>query len=264
EWREAPFWVWRSGDSVRGRVFARRQGKQVELSDGARVFAALPLAPDQDGRAAVAILQGLEAQGIRLRTRALTTTLFSRLCLADLFVHGLGGARYDEMTDRLICRLFEIPAPEFLTLSATVRLPLESHAVEPADAWRLRQQLRELDFHSERHLPQPVPAAAQRWVAEKARLIAEEHSGGPQTSDGLLHSRGHGPGYDRLRRLREVNRRLAELTLAERTKIHDELHRTQRQLAANSVLQHREYPFCLYPEEKLHRFLDHVCRRLGS
>ena len=41
----------------------------------------------------------LPSRGIRLRTRALTTTLFARYVLGDLFVHGIGGAKYDELGD---------------------------------------------------------------------------------------------------------------------------------------------------------------------
>ena len=51
--------------------------------------------------------------------------------------------------------LFSLAAPGFLTLSATVRLPIAPLAVQREDESRLRRQLRELEFHSERDLPQP-------------------------------------------------------------------------------------------------------------
>ena len=41
---------------------------------------------------------GLQTRGIKLRSRALTTTMFVRLFLADAFLHGIGGAKYDEVT----------------------------------------------------------------------------------------------------------------------------------------------------------------------
>ena len=77
------------------------------------------------------------------------------------------------MTDRLICRLFEIPAPDFLTLSATVRLPLASHAVEAADAWRLRQQLRELLIdNADEPFAVPLAAALQGQYLETTTQLA--------------------------------------------------------------------------------------------
>jgi hypothetical protein len=196
--------------------------------------------------------------------------LFSRLCLADLFVHGLGGAKYDEMTDRLIARFFHLPAPGFLLLSATVRLPLPSHPVASQDERRLRGQLRELDYHSERHLPPTLTAELAGLVAEKEQLISAQRkvtaarAGKPVdwTGDGVAH--GIPAGFERLRRLQEVNRRLTQFTQPERQRLREELVRTVEQLAANAVLQNREYPFCLFPADKLKRFMDHVCSGLGS
>ncbi len=112
-WYEAPFWVWSEGDAKRLRVMAKACSREVRLSDGREIFARLPISAAGDVRAAVDVLKQLPERGIRFRTRALTTTLFARLCLADLFVHGIGGAKYDEMTDRLIARFFGLSARDF-------------------------------------------------------------------------------------------------------------------------------------------------------
>ncbi len=264
-WIEAPFRVWRAGDEVRRRLFARQAGGEVQLSDGEEVFAALPLTPDQEACCAVRELQKLGSRGIRFRTRALTTTMFARLCFADLFVHGIGGAKYDQMTDRIVARFFKVCAPRFLTLSATLQLPVPGFAVEPQDECRLERQLRELDYNSDRHLAPQQRASAGELVADKRRLIAEQNSvaqrGAPQGSGGAHHS---GAGYARFRALQEINRRLADLTRAERGRLEEELARTRQQLAANAVLHDRELAFCLYPSEKLQRFLDHVTRSAGG
>lgn len=264
-WFEAPFWIWKEGDVVRQRLFARQEGNEVLLSNGAGVLTALPLTAAREACCAVEALRDLQNRGWRLRTRALTTTLFARLCLADLFVHGLGGAKYDEMTDRLIARFFHLPAPGFLLLSATVRLPLAPHPVTAADEVRLRRQLRELDYHSERHLPTAISPELAELVAEKEALVAAQHevaaarAGEPPA----LESRGLPAGYERLRRLQRVNRKLAQFTQSGRQRLREELTRTSEQLAANVVLQNREYPFCLFPAGKLKRFMDHVCSGLG-
>ena len=277
-WLEAPFRVWRAGDEVRKRVFARQSGGEILLSDGDQVFATLPLAPGKDACCAVRELQKFEGRGIRLRTRALTTTLFARLCVADLFVHGIGGAKYDQMTDRIVARFFGLAAPDFLTMSGTLQLPLPAAdspglLVHPADELRLRRQLRELDYNSDRHLPNELSSEQAALVEEKRRLIAEQHAVRSQrgalkneavSSTGSSQSvpvfqRGSGAGYARLRRLKEINRHLAAFTLEERRRIEEELLRTRQFLAANAVWHDREYASCLYPAEKLHHFLDHAC-----
>ena len=43
-----------------------------------------------------------------LRPRALTLTLFARVCLGDFFIHGIGGGKYDEVTDAIIRDYFGI------------------------------------------------------------------------------------------------------------------------------------------------------------
>ena len=262
-WIEAPFRVWRAGDEVRRRVFARQEGGQVRLSDGENIFATLPLAPGKDACCAVKELQKLAGRGIRFRTRALTTTMFARLCLADLFVHGIGGAKYDQMTDRITARFFGICAPQFLTLSATLQLPVPGFPVEQADERRLARQLRELDYNSDRHLPPGPSAAARELVAEKQRLVAEQNAA-KRGAVRAAAAHGGGAGYGRFRALQDVNRRLAVLTRDERRRIEEELLRTRQQLAANAVLHDRDLAFCLYPPEKLQRFLDHVARSAGG
>jgi|GEM_PF-150452 len=292
-WLEAPFRVWRAGDEVRKRVFAKQTGGELRLSDGEQVFATLPLAPDKEACCAVRELQKLDGQGIRFRTRALTTTLFTRLCFADLFVHGIGGAKYDQMTDRIVARFFGLAAPEFLTMSATLLLPVSSVDVHPVDECRLRRHLRDLDYNSDRHLPSQLSAAQAELVAEKRRLVAEQQAADKFQAGRLLNqgtgpvgsletqgesrdrerpplppltkggssgrSRGSGAGYTRFRRLQEINRQLASFTREERQRIEDELGRTRQSLAANAVWHDRDYASCLYPAEKLQRFMDQVC-----
>lgn len=259
-WLEAPFWVWRAGDRVRGRVYARQVARTVELSDGRHVFATLPLSPEQEACCAVEVFRRLDAEGLRFRTRALTTTLFARLCLADLFVHGLGGAKYDEMADRLIVRFFGIEAPGYLMLSGTAHLPLGAFPVDTEDEQRLRRQIRELSFHSDRLLPPIDEAPYAGLIGEKQRLIAEQQTARAARSkirDGWSHEAS--AGYDRFLRLQAVNRQLAEYTAPQRKRLEYELFATQQQLAANEILQDRNFPACLLPSGKLKRLIDNVC-----
>jgi hypothetical protein len=60
---------------------------------------------------------------VRLSPRALTLTMFFRLALVDQFIHGIGGGRYDQVTDRLIARHFNIEPPRFCVTTATLYFP---------------------------------------------------------------------------------------------------------------------------------------------
>jgi hypothetical protein len=255
-WLESPFWVWREHDTRRGRVMARQMGRELHLSDGADVFARLRLTPEMDACCAVETLRELPQQGIRLRTRALTTTLFARLCLGDLFIHGIGGAKYDEMTDQIIERFYGLAAPAYMTMSATLQLPLGGvHNVQPADALRMEGMLRDLRFNADRHLAHDNSPAAAALVAEKQRLIAEQHAA-PQSGQTRRERRQRSrANFERYRRLQAIHAELAPFAGEIRQRFEDDLQSVRRQLAANAVLQNREYPFCLFPAEKLQRFM---------
>jgi hypothetical protein len=275
---EAPFWIWRRGDSVRSRVFARQVGREIALSDGKVEFARLPLAPDREACCAVEVLRELPKQGIRLRARALTTTLFSRLCLADLFVHGLGGAKYDEMTDRIMSRFVGVTPPGFLTLTASLYLPLsESGAVTAEEESRHVRQLRDLRWNADRQLDRireraersalglssldaSADAETRALIAQKAALVAALNSARSQSeSDAAAkrtRSRTHSSeNFERFRQMQELNRRLSEKAGPLAQRVSDELAQVRRRLATHSLLHDREFAFGLYPEDKLRRLM---------
>src|SRR5262249_59771978 len=118
-------------------LFVRQLASTIELRAGGddAPFAEIPLGPDREACCAVEQLLTLPARRIRLRTRALTTTMFARLVLGDLFVHGIGGAKYDELGDEIDRAFFGFEPPAFLTLSMTLWL---GPGVHPASPERLR------------------------------------------------------------------------------------------------------------------------------
>jgi hypothetical protein len=257
---EAPFWVWRRGESVRSRVFARQEGREIALSDGKTEFARLPLDPDREACCAVEVLRELPKQGIRFRARALTTTLFSRVCLADLFVHGIGGAKYDEMTDRIMCRFLGVLPPGFLTLTASLYLPLaENGEVTADDEQRRVRLLRELRWNADRHLATGADAETRELIARKAALVtafdSAESASGSATNKPARASRHSSENFERFRQMQDVNRRLSEKAALLTERASDELTQIRRGLATHSLLHDREFAFSLYPEDKLRRLM---------
>ena len=124
DWLEAPFWIWTADDPRRRRLFVKPSREELRLTDRQSLEVRLPLAAGGDvGRAAERLL-ALPAEHIRIRSRALVTTLWARLVLGDLFLHGIGGAKYDQVTDSLMERFFGLEPPGILVLSATLQLPV--------------------------------------------------------------------------------------------------------------------------------------------
>jgi hypothetical protein len=120
-WVEVPFWFDDLATGTRGRA-------QVVRSDGGW---ALESAGDRftldaaaDGVAAAERLGAwLSSRNLRLAPRALALTTFLRLLVVDQFVHGIGGGRYDQVTDRLLASHFGLEPPRFAVTTATLIFP---------------------------------------------------------------------------------------------------------------------------------------------
>lgn len=170
-WIELPLWIYGPQRPHRRRAFVRRCGNSWLLSD--RQSVTLPaepyLAAVASGNDAVC-----EGEVVRVRPRALVTTLYTRLMLGDVFVHGIGGAKYDEMTDGLMARLWGLTPPAYVTATATFRLPLAWPAVDGARVAALAQRLRDLTWHPERWVSDPQVQADATLAAKVAALAAEK------------------------------------------------------------------------------------------
>lgn len=240
DWQELPFWAWRSGQVQRRRLFARRTESALALRAGTEPWPRLPLGADGDFAPLVRAWRGLEEQGYKVRTRALTTTLFARLCLGDLFLHGIGGGTYDEVTDAIARRFFGIEPPGYLVLSATLLLPLPAYPASPDACRRLARQLRDLHWNPQRFLtPQDGTTAA--LLAERRTWLDRDPA----------DRRGR---RERFRSLRRITEQLRAQVAGREQALRAELAQCERQVQANAVLRRRDYAFCLYPEGLLRSF----------
>jgi hypothetical protein len=241
DWSEAPFWAWRADKARRRPLLVRqRDAKTLELRLGGEKapFAELLLGPDRDACCAVDRLLELPAEGIRLRTRALTTTMFARLLLGDLFIHGIGGAKYDELGDEIIRGFFGFEPPPFWTLSLTQRLGLPRTPADPRRLAELRREIRTLQYNPDRWLvPEAVPEVLA-LVDEKARAIA-----------GPLETRKQ--RVARFREIQRINRELGRFVAEPIRVLQEEIPRLDAGLAWNRVADSREYAWVLHDHARL-------------
>lgn len=235
-WIETPFWVWSQAEPTRRALFASVGPDGLRLSDRAGWSAEGPL--DTDG--VVAWLAEQRPAGIKIRSRALATTLYCRLVLADLFLHGIGGAKYDQVTDRFCERLLGVTPPPHATLTATLRLPIEHDSPEEQDRRELVQRIRDSRYHPEEFLTDradaDVLAAAQRkehWIGQRdPDLRAERHA-----------------------QITAANELMAASLEPMRNRLERDLADVQRGLRDAALLDSREYAFCLFPAGDIRRRL---------
>jgi hypothetical protein len=243
-WLEAPLWAWSSERPERRRLFARQTGREVLLSDRQGMEIGLPLGPESDGGPAVEKLQEFQNRGVKIRSRALITTLWARLVLGDLFLHGIGGAKYDQVTDLLMERFFGLPAPGILVLSATLHLPIVRPGQPQEQPRPLSQQLRDLSYHPEWFLRAEEGGSGeiQRLIEAKTRWI---HT--PPTPDNARL---------RWQSIRRINQALEPWVADRRRRLVELQAMLARRLRAESILTWREYGFCLYPQRTLLEFFQ--------
>jgi hypothetical protein len=232
----------------RKRVFWHRHGDRIDLfaeNDAIGTLAAGDLRRWQTAEPALA-----HAVSAGLRPRALTLTIWARSFLADLFVHGIGGAKYDRISDIFIRRYYQIEPPGICCVSATLRLDLPAHPATDHDLREAERRSRDL-----RHNPQRYLARARELeplVAEENELVARGEALRERARRDRF-ARRH--VFDQIqavkRKLADFDPRIAEGLAAERERIaHD--------LAENKVVLSREYFIGLFRREALQFLCDRL------
>ncbi len=242
DWIETPFWIWTQSRPRRSALFVLRKKKTLLLSNREDWQGELPQNPDS----ALDQLATWETEGVKLRTRALATTFYTRLLLADLFIHGIGGSKYDQVTDTICERFWGIHLPPYATLSGTLRLPIEHPSIAPHQSRELRQKLRALKYHPEKFSHHPKlkntdPRQFTEWISKKDRWVktAKTHANAAQRHQAITTANlAMQPWVAKLQSSWEL-----------------ELIRCLEQSRINQLLESREYPFCLFPPKQLHDFL---------
>jgi hypothetical protein len=245
EWREAPFWAWRAARPRRRPLLARQLPRtmQLRIAGEEEILLELPLHPEAEACCAVERLCTLPARGVRLRTRALTTTLFARLLLGDLFLHGIGGAKYDELGDEVARRFFGIEPPAFMTLSMTLWPGVDAEAATPGQLAEVERALRDLTFNPDRHLVGPVPTEVRDLMQAKARTIAAPQDTRRRRAARCLE-------------IRRINEALQGAIGAERAALTGRRAELVAGLRTNAVARNREYAFVIHARGRLRGAMD--------
>ncbi len=221
---ETPFWVVSGGH--RSELFAARRGAHVVLATAAGPVATI--APDAGG------VEALGASGVAIRPRAMTLTLFARLCLGDLFIHGVSGGRYDRVTDVISAQVFGCRPPAYMVATATLHPPLLAGGGATGQRQTLERRLMDLRHNPDRYLAAPADDQ-RRLVDEKWSLIraVETMRAGPDRRAAT-------------RRIREVNGLLAEALASEIAALEARLAALETAQDTEEAARYRGYPFFMF------------------
>ena len=253
EWLEAPFWIWRGEEPRRRALLVRQRSREMDLRIAGEdeVLIELPLAREREACCAVERLRELAGRSVRLRTRALTTTLFSRFLLGDRFVHGIGGAKYDELGDEVARRFLGIKPPGFLTVSMTLWLGLPSDPVDPEDLAGAERGLRDLRFNPDRHLSEPTNDEIRNLVRAKQTAIAASVTSRRERKSRRLA-------------IRRYNEALQPWVRASNEELSLFRSEVRRRLRSNRVARNREFSCVLHSEERLRESMLRASRAVRA
>jgi len=238
---ELPFWIYRNGEP-RARLVVRPGETPVIL------FATetIPATPE--------IFSA--GSSLLIRPRALTLTMFVRIFLAEVFIHGIGGALYDQITDGMVRELFgEAAAASYGCVSAAWLLPIADHAENPASAPWLKWQLHHLT-----HNPQLALGSTHQQYPPAAQALARRRELLELIADSLEIDRrlGREARHQWFDELHAVNRQLHEIVPERLTELLRRLAASEKALHDNKVLLWREWFFALHSLSSLRALVDKI------
>lgn len=253
---EMPFWLVHPDRPRERLAVSGVQSGERRLWAGQRALGSVsPAALRRDPAAALS--QAL--CGWRIRPRALAQTMYARLLACDLFIHGIGGAKYDQITDGIIRRFFGVEPPAYACVSATLRLALRSYDITEADLANLRHGARDLRYNPQRYVVDGEPASEVQAVLHERRRAIE-------ASDRLRAERPRDRAARRaaFERIHRANAALLRASPGVVEAAARRLREAAAKLENDRVARSREWFFALYPKTALERLREAIRAALRS
>ncbi|MGR3178434.1 MAG: hypothetical protein ACUZ8E_10300 [Candidatus Anammoxibacter sp.] len=262
ELTELPFWIWRTNE-VRKKVFVRKDGdsyleiltenliaKELSTSDNTlgKDLICLGKISLHDNSQNLETLKTISNNGFKIRPKALTNTLFSRLFLSDVFIHGVGGAKYDTITDGIIEDFFGVTPPDYIAISATLFPPFSKCDVDNKDLLPLENELKQMRHNPDKYIPAELldNKEIRGLISEKQGLIKREEKRNKIDAKKVFL------------RIKDINVLLNNRIGLIVNQKEVEIESLKNKLQYNSIVNNRNYPFFIYPEEFIKEFFKNV------
>lgn len=178
--------------------------------------------------------------------KAVTLTIFMRLFISDLFLHGVGGAKYDIVTDQIIQRFYNIQPPKFAMSSLTLYLPFDinfdinSHNF--AEKSNLEKQLWLI-----KHNPQKLfslenletKPEIKNLLIQKEKLLVKMQTVSVEEKKSLAQN------------IKQINLKLEKELKPKELEIENKIHTLSEKTSEYTVATFREYPFCFFSPDEI-------------
>ncbi|HBY57135.1 MAG TPA: hypothetical protein DEG96_04655 [Candidatus Atribacteria bacterium] len=244
---EAPFWIWREQDQRR-KIFILRKGGGNYLYNNS--YGKIFLVEEDSLKSLSSFKTLLKERDLKIRPKALLLTLYNRLFISDLFIHGLGGAKYDLVTDEIIREFFKVEPPHFLVVSCTLYLHLKSSSDAPnSKISDLKKKIRDLEFNPERYvdelsLTKEEKNLIRKMAAKKARLIKKIR----EISSPIEK-------WEISEEIKAINNFIGEKMRPLKGKLNKKLEDEDEKMKQSKVYTFREFPYYFFSAETLKNLL---------
>jgi hypothetical protein len=241
---ELPFWIWGEGESRKSLYASVANDRRISIICEKKIVEHFDFGEDDNlsdnSSENLRRLKNLISKGIKIRPKAIVNTMYSRMFFSDLFIHGIGGAKYDLITNEIIRDFFGVEPPAYAAVSATLHLPYKPFNVSNDDVIALKHVIKDMGYNPDKYASGEVMEGAdmKSMVSEKKEIIAGE------THDSEKKHRA----FERLKELNALMKEKISPLISEKEK---ELEDLEKSLRYNTIVTHREYAFCIYPEAML-------------
>lgn len=247
---ELPVWAVRRNEPRR-RLFVEKSGTELHLLTDQESIGTIPIS----GKAAEKFLHQIthenlimhEMNGWQFRPRALTLTLWARLLLADLFIHGIGGAKYDRITDIIIADYYNTPPPEMACVSATLWMDLPQSKISDHSIRKLQHQMRDMTYNPQRHIT----------INDKITELMKQKHNTLQHAQQLREKEpaNHSARKKAFQKIRHINQTMLN-TCPDTTKsLQTDFERAKNDRLQNTIARDRTWFFGLYHQNTLKTLL---------
>lgn len=244
---ELPFWIWREGDQRRKIFILKEEEKNYLYNDAyGKIFLI-----EEDGLKSLFSLKTLLKQrGLKIRPKALLLTLYNRLFISDLFIHGLGGAKYDLVTDEIIREFFKVEPPHFLVVSCTLYPNFKSSpGASDSKISALKKKIRDLEFNPERYVDElPLTKKEKNQIGKLAKKKTK-----------LIKKIKEIPSPAEKRKISEeikaINNFMAERVRPLKCELRKKLREEEERTKQSEVYTFREFPYCFFSAKILRNLL---------
>ena len=245
---ETPFWIWKDGDQRR-KIYILKEQEQTFLYNDS--YGKISLI-EKDALKSLSLLRTiLKEKKLKIRPKALLLTLYNRLFISDLFIHGLGGAKYELVTDEIIREFFKVEPPHFLVISATLFLDFKpSHSSAGLKIPSLKKKLRDLEFNPERYVDElslsKIEAIRIKELARRKTRLIKKINGTLSPFEKRKISE----------EIKDINNFIVEKIKPLKYELNKKMEEEEEKIKQFKVTHFREFPYFLFSANTLQNLLN--------